>query len=131
MSDNTPNTEQHMFVRVFDFTGKTELNQRAQDVAVIWDDLDLGAQVGIPLSTTFIEDRLFLQDADSSVRDDLGAIRHSIMGLTETPDSLRMIIGLWGRFCRLGSPAIGMKSSSRTTPSELEKYVIKTLVSGW
>lgn len=61
----------------FDMTGKTELNQREQFRASIHKDLDIGAQLPIPLTATYYEGAFFLQDANANVRKDLGAVRWS------------------------------------------------------
>jgi hypothetical protein len=75
------------FVSPFDFTGRTRINQREQMRAMILKDLDIGAQLPEPESTTYFEGAHFVQDVDKIVREDLGAVRFSTSVLIDPDDN--------------------------------------------
>jgi hypothetical protein len=62
------------FLVPFDFTGKTALASRQGVRGLILDDLDIGRQLPVPLSTTYFEGALFLQDSGPTKREDLGGL---------------------------------------------------------
>jgi len=75
------------FVSPFDFTGRTRINQREQMRAMILKDLDIGAQLPEPESTTYFEGAHFVQDTDAKARADLGAVRFSTSVMVDPEDN--------------------------------------------